>query len=129
MTDAELLLVDARAQIRAALEEMDSDYTFTVRGQFPRSKADGVVVTYAEITNQSTSVSVWDQLGYQIDVWAFDRDTLYALAAAANTAMLTIGFRRDYSGPDEGPYDNSGYYRKTLRFGRKVDKRTMRLID
>lgn len=129
MRDAELVMVDARAQIREALEAIESPMDFRVRGRFPRTKADGVLITVAEITNQSTAISVVDNIAYQIDIWAFDRDTLYELAQGANRAMLGIGFRREYSGPDEGPYDNSGYYRKTMRFGRKVDKRTMRLID
>ncbi len=127
MTEAELTLVDARAQVKAALEEMESDIAFSVRQSYPKEAVEGVVVTYGEYDNRSTDCPVVDEIVYQVDIWAFDRETAAALAALVNRAMLGIGLKRTYMGPDT--VENSTYERKTLRFGRRVDKRTMRLIN
>ena len=45
MTEAALTLVDGRAQVRKALEEMECSVAYTVRGRYPRSTQDGVLVT------------------------------------------------------------------------------------
>ena len=103
MTEAALTLVDGRAQVRKALEDMECSVAYTVRGRYPRSTQDGVLVTVGEYTNTSTDCSVVDKLSYQIDLWAF--------------------------GPDERSDEPTGYCRKTFRYGRKVDKRWMRLMD
>lgn len=122
-------LVDARAQVKAALEGAKCSVPFAVRQRYPDSLSDGVTVTYGEYSNTSTQWDVVDQLIYQVDVWAFDWDTLRALAQAVNGAMTGLGLRRMYASPDAALEDGSGYLRKTYRFGRKVDKRTMRLVD
>lgn len=127
MTEAELVLVDARAQIKAALESMESDVVFSVRQSYPRQKEDGVIITYGEFNNCSTDCPVVDEISYQVDIWAFDRETIVKLTGLVNRAMLGIGLKRLYMGPDVS--EDGRYERKTLRFGRKVDKRTMRLVD
>ncbi|MCD7887007.1 MAG: hypothetical protein LUG44_05240 [Clostridiales bacterium] len=127
MTEAELTLVDARAQVKASLEGMESDIAFSVRQSCPREPAEGVVITYGEYDNRSTDCPVVDEIEYQVDIWAFDRETATTLANLVNRAMLGIGLKRTYMGPDT--VENSKYERKTLRFGRRVDKRSMRLIN
>ena len=47
----------------------------------------------------------------------------------AQQAMLKLGLRRTYAGDDGFDSEGAGAYTKTYRFGRKIDKRTMRLID
>ena len=76
MTEAALTLVDGRAQVRKALEEMECSVAYTVRGRYPHSTQDGVLVTVGEYTNTSTDCPVVDKLSYQIDLWAFDRGTV-----------------------------------------------------
>lgn len=129
MREAEGLLVDARAQIKGALEAAECEVSFTVRQRWPVTEADGVVVTYGEYSNVSTQCPVVDELVYQVDVWAFDRETVQTVASAVNRAMLELGLKRVWSGEDTVTDDNSGYLRKSYRFGRKVDKRSMRLVD
>lgn len=129
MREAEGLLVDARAQIKGALEAAECEVPFTVRQRWPVTEADGVVVTYGEYSNVSTQCPVVDELVYQVDVWAFDRETVQTVASAVNRAMLELGLKRVWSGEDTVTDDNSGYLRKSYRFGRKVDKRSMRLVD
>lgn len=129
MREAERLLVDARAQIKGALEAAECEVPFTVRQRWPVTEADGVVVTYGEYSNVSTQCPVVDELVYQVDVWAFDRETVQTVASAVNRAMLELGLKRVWSGEDTVTDDNSGYLRKSYRFGRKVDKRSMRLVD
>ena len=99
---------------------------YTVRGRYPRSTQDGVLVTVGEYTNTSTDCPVVDKLSYQIDLWAFDRGTVVTLSEAVNRTLLRMGFLREYAGPDERSEEPAGYCRKTFRYGRKVDKRWMR---
>ena len=40
MTEAALTLVDGRAQVRKALEDMECSVAYTVRGRYPRSTQD-----------------------------------------------------------------------------------------
>lgn len=129
MTDAARKLVDGRPAVRQALEAIQCDVAFTVRGRYPRSTQDGVLVTVGEYTNISTDCPVVDKLSYQIDLWAFDWGTVATLSQAVNQALIELGFRREYAGPDELSGTPAGYYRKTFRYGRKIDKRWMRLMD
>ena len=87
------------------------------------------MVTVGEYTNVATDCPVVDQIDYQIDLWAFDRETVVLLSQLVNQALTTLGLKRQYAGPDQVSGDPAGYCTKTFRYGRKVDKRTMRLID
>lgn len=129
MIDVKEILVDGRQAVRDALSAVKSDWTVTVRGSYPRSTDDGVVITVGEYTNVATDCPVVDEIAYQIDLWAFDRETVVALSQQVNQALTALGLRRQYAGPDAVSDDPAGYCRKTFRYGRKVDKRTMRLID
>lgn len=129
MTEAALTLVDGRAQVRQALAEMECPVSFTVQGRYPRSTQEGVLITVGEYSNTSTDCPVVDRLSYQIDLWAFDRGTVVTLSEAVNRTLLSMGFRREYAGPDERSAEPAGYCVKTFRYGRKVDKRWMRLMD
>lgn len=123
-------LVDATAQIRGALEGLDTSLPYTVAARWPRAAPAGNLITVTEITNQQTDVPVVDTLAYQIDIWGAEPDNVRALAPLVNAALCGIGLRRDYAGAAEMLSSGGGYFcRKTFRFGRKVDKRTMRLID
>lgn len=129
MKEIKTILVDGRAQVKAALEAAECEVEYTVQQRYPASASEGVLVTYGEYSNVSTDCTVVDEIIYQVDVWAFDRETVYLVASAVNSAMLEMGLKRVYAGPDTIAGDSSGYLRKTYRFGRKVDKRTMRLVD
>lgn len=119
-------MVDAAGQIRAALTGLDTAVDYRVLFRWPRTEDAGALITVTELTNSQTDIPVVDALGYQIDLWAAERDDVDELAPLVNAALCGFGLRREYSGATE--YQNNKY-RKTLRFGRKVDKRTMRLID
>lgn len=127
--DAELLLCDGREDVRQALAEAAEELEFRLRSTAPRSSGEGETVTWGEWANKSTDCPVVDELSYQVKVWAQDLDRLRAISAGVNRAMLGLGLKRTYSAPDEFAQDGMGFYTKTYRFGRKVDKRTMRLID
>lgn len=122
-------MVDAVPQIREALSGLETDISYTVLSRWPRREDGGNLITVTELTNAQTAVSVVDQLGYQIDVWGQDRDTVRKLSPLVNETLCGMGFRREYAGPAEPYQDPSRYFRRTFRYGRKVDKRTMRLID
>ncbi|MCD8381547.1 MAG: hypothetical protein LUC30_01310 [Clostridiales bacterium] len=128
MTDESLILTDAAGQVREALAGLDTELTYTVSGQWPRSAPTGTVITVTELDNaQVSGLLVVDRLSFQIDLWGTDGDSLRALAPLVNTALLSLGLLRDYAGPLE--LERGNYFRKTFRFGRRVDKRSMRMID
>ena len=122
-------MVDAIPQIRQALASLDTTLPYTVSEQWPRTSITGNLITVTEITNTSTGWRCVDDLAYQIDVWAAEADAVRELTPLVNDALLRIGFRRTASQPLDRYDKNGGYFRKALRFGRKIDKRCMRLID
>lgn len=126
MTQAELTLVDLRAQVKAALSGMSCTVPFQVRERWNRQELSGAVVTYAEKDNRSTECSVVDELSYQIDIWAQERGEVTALCAAVNTAMLNLGLKRQEKREDVA---EDGLRHCSLAFGGRVDKRFMRWID
>lgn len=119
-------MVDALPQIREALTGLDTALKYRVLCRWPRSEDTGTLITVTELTNSQTETAVVDTLGYQIDLWAAECDSVDEFAPLVNAALCGLGLRREYAGPAELQNDK---YRKTFRFGRKVDKRTMRLID
>ena len=119
-------MVDAQAQIRQALTGLETEVAYQVLCRWPRTDDTGNLITVTELTNSQTETPVVDTLGYQLDIWTAEQDDVDELAPLVNAAMCGIGLRREYASPVEYQSDR---YRKTLRYGRKVDKRTMRLID
>lgn len=119
-------LCDGRGWVRQALEEMDPGFTFALRGGWPRTNVEGDAVFFGEHSNTSTDLAVVDEVSYFVVVRCEDWDRLWELTEAVNEALLGLGLRRQYTSPDE--FDE-GFYTKTLRFGRRVDKRGMRLIN
>lgn len=128
MTPEWTQMVDATLQIREALTGLDTQLSYSVLSRWPRRGDIGNLVTVTEITNAQTAVPVVDNLAYQIDIWGTEPDAVRELSPLVNAALCGIGLRRDYASPPE-PYQDSKYYRRTFRYGRRVDKRTMRLID
>lgn len=122
-------MVDATPQLRAVLEELDVGFAYSVSEGWPRKAPSGPLITIQEITNQNTQIPVVDQLAWQVDLWARERDSIRSLAAAMDQALTWLGLRRSYAGPEEVQDRGGGYYRKIMRYGRKVDKRTLRLVD
>ena len=128
-TETKTLLVDARGQVYTALAEMETEQPYSLHRSFPRGTETGSVVTWGEYSNVSTDCPVVDELVFQIDLWTMDRKGQQELSQAVNQAMTGLGLKRVFAGSDRYEDTGPGYYRKTFRFGRKVDKRTMRLID
>ena len=95
----------------------------------PLTSGRGETVTWGEWANKSTDCPVVDEVSYQVKIWAQDLDRLRGHQRRSQPAQLGLGLKRTYSAPDEFAEDGMGFYTKTYRFGRKVDKRTMRLID
>lgn len=122
-------MINAREQIKTMLESITLPVPFEVKMQFPQSITDGVQVTYFELTNENTVIPVVDKIAFQIDCWAYDMETLTEMYMKIDELMRGTGFLRQYSSPDILPSEIRGYYRKTLRYGRRVDTRTNRLID
>lgn len=129
MKETELLLVDGREQVAQALKGMEMEFAFSVSGTYARENGGGAQVIWSEFSNVSTDVPVVDKLVYQVTVRAENLDRLRALCQGVNRAMLKLGLRRTYAGDDGFDSEGAGAYTKTYRFGRKIDKRTMRLID
>lgn len=126
MGEIKTMLCDGREDVKAALAAMQPGILFTLRSGFARAALEGESVTWGEWSNVSTDCPVVDELCYAVTVRSGDLDKLRTLCAAVNTALTGLGLKRVYTSPDEFDEDQ---YTKTLRFGRRVDKRNMRLID
>ncbi|MCD8368256.1 MAG: hypothetical protein LUC48_09585 [Clostridiales bacterium] len=114
MTEESLILVDALPNIKAALEGLEVDFTYTVSAQWPRKVPTGALITITELDNsQAAGQLVVDRLSYQIDLWGPDADELRTLAPLVNTAVLSLGFLRDYAG---ALGLENGYFRRTFRY-------------
>ncbi len=115
-------MVSAQAQLLTALRTLEA----TVTEQWPERELVGPTIVVQEISNSHTAVCVVDSLSYQIDVWAEDADTVRELVGQADEIIAGIGFRRTLL----APMTVEGFGRRqTARYSRKVDKRTLRLID
>ena len=128
MSAAELL-VDARAQVRQALTGMDCGVDYTLRADFPRGAVRGNTVVWGEYANTATDCPVVDRIAFQVDIYAADRQSRQALSQGVNAALTGLGLRREYASADLYEDTGPGWYCKRYRFGRRVDKRSMRLID
>jgi len=129
MTEEWTEMVELAPQVKAALRELDTELAYTVLSRWPRREDKGNLITVSEITNQQTALSVVDDLAVQVDIWSTERDVVRALAPLVNAAVCGMGLRRDYAGDIEQQSGGLWAFRKTFRFGRRVDKRFMRLID
>ena len=105
MTEAALTLVDGRAQVRKALEDMECSVAYTVRGRYPRSTQDGVLVTVGEYTNTSTDCPVVDKLSYQIEDMRMvaERAAAETVVAVAERNSLSVAQLR-CAQPRKCPY-------------------------
>lgn len=121
-------MIDAREQILALLEEIDFP-ELQVKMQFPKEIESVPLVTFFEVLNTNTDISVVDQIAFQVDVWTNTFVSCIDLTQLVDEKITGMGLKRDYVSPDSDVVDASGYHRKTLRYSRKVDKRTNRLID
>lgn len=128
MESVETLLVDAREQVYAALSQLDTQQSYTLRSRYPKGQTGLPAVIWFEYANTGTDCLVVDRLVFQVELWTESLGSQNELAQAVNQAMLQMGLRRSYGGPDDWD-EGGGCYRKIFRFGRKVDKRTMRLVD
>lgn len=126
MAKVETLLCDGRGQVKNALAAMEPGFPFALGSSFHRASAQEESVVWGEWSNTGTDCPVVDELVYAVTVRAGDLDKLRTLCACVNEALVGMGLRRVYTSPDD--FDDT-QYTKTLRFGRRVDKRTMRLVD
>lgn len=115
-------MIDAYPQIREELQGLDAEITEC----WPRKQPEYPLIVITELTNSQTQTSGVDELAYQLDLWAEDRDTLRTLRDRTDEAMCKMGWRRTMASPLE---ENQNGFRRIFRYGRKVDKRSMRLID
>lgn len=124
------MIQNYRTQLCRALENIDAgEIPFKVKMAFPETRAEGNVLSYYELSNTSTYISCVDEIAFQIDLWFSDLDALFTMMERVDAALLCIGFLRQFTSPDSMLHDPSGYLRKSLRYGRRVDTRTNRLID
>lgn len=115
-------LVSASVQLLTTLRTLDA----AVVEQWPSSELDSPTIVVQEIGNNHTSVPVVDDLSYQVDVWTEDADATRSLFAQADELITQTGFHRTMLSPLS--VDGFGW-RQSGRYGRRVDKRTLRLID
>lgn len=115
-------MVSASVQLLTALRELDA----VVTEQWPGRELGGSTIVVQEIGNANTAIPVVDDLSYQVDVWTEDADSTRSLFAQADELITQTGFHRTMLSPLS--VDGFGW-RQSGRYGRRVDKRTLRLID
>lgn len=120
-------MIDARVQILELLRSIEYK-NLKVKMNFPKEISNVPLITYFELTNSNTEISVRDSLSYQIDVWEGTFEKVIDLMQLVDEKLTDLGFKRDYVSPDDDSVDSTGFYRKTLRYSRYVDTRTGRLI-
>lgn len=120
-------MIDARKQIKELLKSIEYE-NLTVKLNYPKTISQTPLITYFQMGNTSTKISVRDHISYQIDVWSDDGEECITLAQMVDEKMCGLGFKRDYASPDSDMVDASGYKRKILRYSSYVDTRTNRLI-
>lgn len=123
------MIQNYRSEIKETLENIESDIDFKVKMAFPESINEGNIISYFELTNINTTFSVVDDISFQVDLWFFDLDELFTMLSLVDKALTEKGLLRQFVSPDSMLHDSSGYLRKTLRYGRRVDKLLNRLID
>lgn len=123
------MIQNYRGEIKETLKSIQCDIPFDVKMAFPESVNEGNIISYFELTNTSTSFSVVDDISFQIDLWFFDLDELFTMLSLVDKALTDKGLLRQFVSSDSMLHDSSGYLRKTLRYGRRVDTLTNRLID
>lgn len=126
MKQWETMLCDLSPAVKQALEGIDCGVPFTLRRGFARGEFFPPLVVWREWSNVSTNCPVVDAFSFEVTVFALDMDQLGALSQGVNKALVGLGLRRSYAAPDK--FDGQNYV-KTFRFGRAIDKRTMRLVD
>lgn len=117
-------ITDTAPQLLEALRGIKDGLTVTET--WPRKEPEGELILLSELTNNGTGTPCVDELAFQLDIWAETRTAVLELAAQSDGVMQGIGLRRTLAGPVT-VYARS--FRRTMRYGRRVDKRTMRLID
>lgn len=120
---------DYRSAVRDALRTVQSDIPYDIKMAFPESRPDGNLITFYEITNTGTELACVDVIAYQVDLWFMTLPALLELTEKVDEALTALGLIRQYASSDALLHDPSGYLRKSLRYGRRVDTRTNRLID
>lgn len=123
-------MVDAYPQIYEALMAAffyghKLQKVVNISESWPRSAVKAPLIVLSELTNQNTRTSCVDELAFQVDIWAESSDDLRTMADTVDETLCSIGFRRTMA----SPADNSNGFRRIFRYGRRVDKRSMRLID
>lgn len=118
-----------RAVIRDTLKSVQSDIPYDIKMAFPESKPAGNLITFYEITNTGTELACVDVIAYQVDLWFMTLPNLLEMTEKVDEALTSLGLIRQFASSDALLHDPSGYLRKSLRYGRRVDTRTNRLID
>lgn len=118
-----------RPVIKNALKGIETDIPFRVKMAFPESTNDGNIISYYELTNNATSIPTVDDIAFQVDLWTLDLEELFTLADLVDDALSGMGLLRQFASPDSMLHDPSGYLRKSLRYGRRVETLTNRLVD
>ena len=123
------MIQNYRDDIKNTLQFIDYGVDCKVKMAFPQSLAEGNTVSFYEINNTATNNPIVDDIAFQVDLWFLRIEDLFSVLTLVDKAMTEKGFIRQFASPDSMLNDISGYLRKSLRYGRRVDTLTNRLID
>lgn len=127
MTQEWTRMVDPQPFVRQLLTSLDTRIPYQVLCRWPRQEDSGTTITVTCITNRQDGI-VTDQIAVQVDLWSESRDDIRALAPLVNAALCAAGFRRDFGADEEQISAPRWRWRRTFRYGGRVDKRNLRLM-
>ena len=103
-------MIDMTGKIRRALLSACPRVYFYYPNQFIALPA---VSFYDTVNTSEDQTDEWTKLAWQVDVWAKTVADCKATAAAADTAMRGLGFRRAFSASVPDP---NGYRHQSMRY-------------
>lgn len=115
-------MYDVKPEVNTLLKSIPG---VTVSDAYPSDFSMMPHISFYELTNKDAleiSTEPLTDITVQIDVW--HKRSTGGLAQQVNEKMNSIGFRRQMS---NDVLDSSGIKRKTMRFGARIDNRTLRV--
>lgn len=117
-------MIDVRKWIKSSLETVCSNVALSP----PVGVIEPPLITYSQVTDTPIS-RMYDDLQYQIDVYASSFSDALELVKKADALMTKLGFARTYQSPDSAAYVGTDLYHIALNYQATVNREWMAIIS